>query len=391
MAYGHEGGLSMKAKNLIILSAGALMLAGCGSSGIHLFEPVKAETWVAGSTWLYVRGNLTGYSTNPSWAVSDDFKMTITSKSYGEGELHYIYEFKGLILNVGDTFKLGDSDFGQSLGYSVTTEISHYYVQAGASDNNIECAVAGTYDVYMTTNFQNKGTYNISVVKEAKDLLLKQDLEYTRTTGINLSETGLATVKAHNYFENITKNRVTYFLDGGLYMREVGGTDVNSGYYTKTSEPNKMYHFSLSGGSDTYNQAAATMANQRLDSATVGVNDFYYGAHYFHDNAATVAALFSFDVDNSNYYSAAATAGDDLVTKFMYFTAPLFTNSTGEEVVFNGIGLKDLGPTQTNFYTYTSDATLLAADANTVFGVAELTNIGSTAASVPWFSAYIAA
>lgn len=383
----------MKAKNLIILSAGALMLAGCGSSGIHLFEPVKqAETWVAGSTWLYIRGNLTAYTTNPSWAVSSDFKMDIIShKNESNADVLDYYVFKGLNLNVGDSFKAAGQDWGTlDVGYTWATDITKYYFETDA-DNNLKCTVAGTYDVYMTTHYQNTSDYKISVVKEAKDLLLKQDLEYTRTTGINLSETGLTTVKAHNYFENITKNRVTYFLDGGLYMREVGGTDVNSGYYTKTSEPNKMYHFSLSGGSDTYNQAAATMANQRLDSATVGVNDFYYGAHYFHDNAATIAALFSFDVDNSNYYSAAATAGDDLVTKFMYFTAPLFTNSTGEEVVFNGVGLKDLGPTQTNFYTYTSDATLLAADANTVFGVAELTNIGSTAASVPWFSAYIAA
>jgi hypothetical protein len=362
-------------------------------AGPAIFEPVKkAETWVAGATWLYVRGNLTAYTPNPSWDALADFKMDIvTHKDESNNDVLDYYVFKGLNLNVGDTFKAAGSDWGTlDVGYTWSTDITRYYFGTDA-DNNLKCTVAGTYDVYMTTHYQNTTNYKISVVKEAKDLLLKQDLEYTRTTGINLSESGLATVQSHNYFDCITKNRVTYFLDGGLYMREVGGTAVNSGYYTKTSEPNKMYHFTLSGGSDTYNQAAATMANTRLDSATVGVNDFYYGAHYFHDNATTIAALFAFDVDNSNYYSAAATAGADLVTKFMYFTAPLFTNSVGEEVVFNGVGLKDLGPTQTNFYTYTSDATLLSADANTVFGVAELTNIGSTSASVPWFSAYIAA
>jgi hypothetical protein len=375
---------------LFLLTLG-FVLGGCQASAkVDQIQIRKAETWVAGATWLYVRGNLTAYSPNPNWAVSDTFKMTTGTYVNSAGTTVNYYYFKGLQLNVNDEFKLACTDWGTNdMGATYLTDISKYYM---SGTNNIVCTVAGTYDVYLTCGYQNTSNYKVSVVKTAKDLLLKQDKEYTRTTTINLSADGLTTVQQNNYFNSITKNRVTYFVDGGLYMREVGGTGTNSGYYTKQSEPNSMYHFTLSGGSDTFNSSSATMANVRRDSTIKNVNDFFCGCHYFHDNAVTVGDLFTFDIDNNNYYATAAVAGDQ-VTNFSYLTAPLFTNSVNSNVTFNGIGLKDLGPTQTNFYNYVSPTgdthSIMASDANTIFSVAEITNIGATSASIPWMAGYI--
>jgi hypothetical protein len=374
----------MKAKNLIILSAGALMLAGCGSAGIHLFEPIK-NFEVGGTESLYVRGTIGGVN---HWDSGYD-AYTLT---YIDSTSAINYQFKGITFAAGDSFKIGGTAWAiAEVNYSQLLTTTHL---SSSGNSNIDVVDAGTYDVYLSTTMAAP-YWKLAVVPTAASLLAAADKNLTRTTNMYVSNDYMTgTVQQYDHFKDcITTSRVTNFVEGGLYMHTDNDT-INSGYYSKTSENsgNNMYHYTLTGGYTTnFSNESATIENQREDSKTTSVDDFFINGHYFTTNAATIGAKFSYDIVHLNYYSDSATAGDALVTDFMHFTAPLFTNYIDNEttkVTFKGLGLKDGGSEGVFYYMYTDDA-ILASGANTVFSSAKVSNIGTT--TIPFLAKYIAA
>jgi len=377
------GRLSMKARKLVILSAGALMLAGCGSAGIHLFEPIK-KTFTVGTDALYVRGTIGGVN---HWDSGYD-AYTLT---YIDNTSAINYQFKGITFAANDAFKIASIDYGAEVNYSQLLTTTHF---SGSGSSNITVTDAGTYDVYLSITLASP-EWKVAVVPTAASLLSAADKNFTRTTNMYVSNEYMSgTIQQYDHFKDcITTARVTNFVAGGLYMHTDNDT-INSGYYSKTSENsgNNMYHYNLTGGYTTnFANVSATIENEREDSKTTSVDDFFINGHYFTTNAATIGAKFSYDIVHLNYYSDSATAGDTLVADFMHFTAPLFTNYIDSEttkVTFKGLGLKDGGSEGVFYYMYTDDA-ILASGANTVFSSAKVSNIGST--TIPFLAKYIAA
>ncbi len=165
------------------------------------------------------------------------------------------------------------------------------------------------------------------------------DYNYKRSTVINwtadayneIDESGL------NAFP-FTSTRETLFIKDALYMySDVIDEVVNSGYYTRQSEPDKMRHYRIEGGKDERDVVAPLAKDTH--SGNVNVNEYYVNLHTINANIATFAPLFTYDEVRELWSSKALTANAltlkdlnsedtlvDLETTFMYFTAPTYTN-----------------------------------------------------------------
>ncbi|MCI2068107.1 MAG: hypothetical protein LKJ88_00815 [Bacilli bacterium] len=356
----------------------ATLLSGCAGSVETVNMNIKKASSFSLGEDIYLKSGGNG------WTESETSKLTYNSTATVP------YSLLGVTFAANEEFKLHAKNSDNWIGVNCTTEVTaRHFTTANASDPyaNFKTVDAGTYDVYFTSNYQSTGAWKVFVVKSAATLLAAQDLNYTRTTEIKATTEYFTELTAKNYFTSITRNRTTEFIDNGLYMHDTTGTTTNSGYYTRKNEDSgvNMYHYTLAGSSDNRTVASTLIENERRDSTTKNTNDFFANGHYFHDNAAAIGALMTFDFNNFNYYLP-LTGNETYVTQFMYFTAPLFTNPTDAPITFNGAGIKDVGTT-ISYYIYSSDATKLDASANTVFAQADITNIGTT--TIPFLDKYI--
>lgn len=376
----------MKFRNLLILSGASALLSGCMMAWPAIFEPVK-KAFTVGTDALYVRGTIGGVNHWDSGYAS--YQLT-----YIDSTSSINYQLKGITFAADDQFKIASADYGAEVNYGQMLTTTHFAQGDGSGAYNIKVVDAGTYDIYLSLTIASP-TWKVAVVPTASSLLSAADKNFTRTTNMYVSnEYMTGTIQQYDHFKDcITTSRVTNFVAGGLYMHTDNDT-INSGYYSKSSENggNNMYHYSLTGGYTTnFSSVDATIENQREDSTTTSVDDFFTNCHYFTANAATIGAKFSYDIVHLNYYSDSATAGEGLIGDFMRFTAPLFTNYIDDEttkVTFKGLGLKDGGSEGVFYYMYTDDA-ILASGANTVFSSAKVSNIGTT--TIPFLAKYIAA
>jgi hypothetical protein len=360
----------MKKSWMRVLSL-ALLLTGCRNSGAVLSGLAVKKNFALGND-LYLRGTFN------SWETPEAGKLTYQEGSPAKVTYRTTYTFAQ-----NDCFKVASSDWSASVNADQLMPISRLNFEnantyQSSSDNNIRCLNAGTYDVLLSTTNDTTGKWWLSLVRSATQLLENQDLNYTRTTAISASASAWSAIQSDNRYSSITVNRTTEFIDHALYMHSIDDS-TNSGYYTPASTPNDLYHYVLKDGADYRNTASEEITSVRHDSTTLGVNDFFMNGHYFHDHSATVAPVFTFDFDNGNYYATAAAAGATLVQNWMYFTAPLFTNSSVTPIAFLGIGLKDCGNGEVKFYLYADNTMVSGGD--TVFAVADITAVGTTVLS----------
>lgn len=363
----------MKTK-LVGLFCLATLLSGC-AGGVETVNMNIKKAYTLGSD-IYLESDKKGWTTNEA------YKFTYTASNTVP------YSLLNVTFAADEEFKLYCN--GDWAGINCTTDVTaRHFTTANSNDAyaNFKTVDAGTYDIYFTSNYQSTGAWKVFVIKSAATLLAAQDLNYTRTTEIKATTDYFTELTAKNYFTSITRNRTTEFIDDGLYMHDTTGTTTNSGYYTRKNEASgvNMYHYTLAGSSDNRTVESTLIENERRDSTTKNTNDFFANGHYFHDNAAAIGALMSFDFNNFNYYMPIA-GNETYVTQFMYFTAPLFTNPADAPITFNGAGIKDVGTT-ISYYIYSSEATKLDTGANTVFAQADITNIGTT--TIPFLNKYI--
>jgi hypothetical protein len=361
----------MGKKTFIGLLAAALLLGNGGAvlaGGQTLaYKGARLQRAFTLGDGIYLESSVKG------WSTSEDYKFTYTSTDT------IPYKLLGVSMAADEEFKIYCN--GNWAGVNCTNEATAlHFTTANASDSyaNFKTVDAGTYDFYFTSNYQSSGAWKVFVIRSAATLLAEQDLNYTRTTQIKASDTYFSEVTSHNYFASITKNRTTEFIDEGLYMHVTDDQYTNSGYYTRKNETSghNLYHYTLDA-LDNRLLETASITNERLDSAIEDTNSFFINGHYFHDHAATIGALMSYDFNAFNYYLPNTLANRDYITNWMYFTAPLFTNPQDAIITFNGAGLKDTGA-GVSYYLYSDEATKLASDAGTVFSQADISAIGST-------------
>ncbi len=152
---------------------------------------------------------------------------------------------------------------------------------------------------------------------------------YTRDTDINLNEEAFARAKAKNKFA-FTLQRTTLWIDQGLYMYSTDGT-VNSGYFTNSTEANKMYHYNINGGI-TNIADSSKVQNVAFSSDIVGgMNAFFIDMCKFHDNASSYSALFT-NTANNTWESTDL----DMINYFLAFCASCYTNTEAWDVDGNG-------------------------------------------------------
>lgn len=368
------GGKNMRRKTLILWGS-VLLLSGCVSPQIVAKPLLRA--FVSGTDEVYLLGD------KNSWTSSAEYRFTYSASDAVP------YKLASIPFAADEEFKLYcGTDWA---GYNCTSSItSLHFTSANSNDPyaNFKTKDAGVYDLYFTANYQNGGRWKVFAILSAESLLKQQDLNYTRTTEIKATVDYFTQIQDKNLYACITKNRTTEFIDNGLYMHDTTGTSTNSGYYTRLHENGgvNLYHYNLSEGSDYRTNADATLSNERLDSSTVTTNDFFINAHYFNSNATTIGALMQFDFDHFNYYLP-ANGNESLMTLFMYFVAPLFTNPSEAPIVFSGAGLKDTGAKTLSFYLYSSESNKLESGAETVFARADITGVGTT--TIPFLPRYI--
>jgi hypothetical protein len=119
-----------------------------GGSGGDSSSSSSSSTGVG----YYVRGTAVG-----GWDVAENYQFAASSDTNNLGEL------LGVTLSVGE-FKIANADWSKSWGWSYKNQDEsedHQVVQGGAkanfskasgTDGNIKCDVAGTYNLYLTTN-----------------------------------------------------------------------------------------------------------------------------------------------------------------------------------------------------------------------------------------------
>lgn len=375
--------------SLLLIITFSLFLVACGGNNNYgagmkrnaaakqkIREPLnEISEYSYGVTPIYLRGVINGDNHWDSGYQSYQFEY--------ENGLSYEFSLKGIVLQAGDEFSIGSSDWGFQYGVGKLTQHTRDYLYFGAVNNNwgendnIKCYSSGVYDIYCRYNHNYSGQYSVEIALSASYLLsMTNKNNFTRSTQINLTAEGYQDLVENNsYFGEFYTQRTTLFIDNALYMHN-STNGVNSGYYTPKGT-NEMWHYTIDGGYENLACGNSYITNQRKDSSSVNTNDWYVNGKYFSTNASSIASLMSYDYDHHNYYSTSNTLFHD----FMFFTAPVFTNGkdfNGNDVVsFTGVGLKDL-KNSVGYYLYADGYKYLSDGANTVFSQAILTNIGTT-------------
>ncbi len=131
-----------------------------------------------------------------------------------------------------------------------------------------------------TADIGNRKQTTRSNTVSLSELIESVDTNYTRTTQMFFTSVAYDTISQKNRFP-FTQSRTTLWISHGLYMHN-STTDVNSGYYSKSSEGySKMYHYRLEGGYVNYDSSTASLSENAY-SAKGDMNDFFINLHYMH-------------------------------------------------------------------------------------------------------------
>lgn len=227
------------------------------------------------------------------------------------------------------------------------------------------------------------------VYQSAEEILSAADTNYTRTSLTYFSAEAYSSLLPHNRFDCFTQSRKTLWTAHALYMHNES-TQINSGYL---DQANSLYHFRLHNGlQDIAKSDASLVENLRRDyvseEASFTLHDFFMGSHYFKTNAASLASSFAPVEGKSGVY---ASSDSSLFQSFLYFCAPLYTNS---EVVagtpflsFSKVEIVDLADGSYQYNLYANESEKLT-QSNGLFAVATISAIGTT--SLPIIDAYFA-
>jgi hypothetical protein len=181
-----------------------------------------------------------------------------------------------------------------------------------------------------------------------------------------------------------TQTKTTLWINHGLYMHN-STTDVNSGYYSKSSEDYaNMYHYKIEGGYVNYDNASIKLLENSF-SAKGDTNDFFINLHKIHTLGDKYAAKFT-NTENNTWESENA----NVLSDFLAFTASCYTNpisdwdnnaQTPDEtyLTFDKAVIRYLsnGDYEYALYVKEKDATKIN-NSNLKFAVAIIFNVGTT-------------
>lgn len=224
---------------------------------------------------------------------------------------------------------------------------------------------------------------------------------YTRVTAINwTSDAYNAIVTSGLNTYPFTSTRTTLFIENGLYMYD-DVEAVNSGYYTKNSQSDVMYHFALEAGKDARNNADAAFSDDSY-SGGVDVDEYYVGMHTINSNLDTFTALFTHESTKQGVITWSSTSLSEtamtlknlgnvdeaytLEKAMMYLTAPCYTNPVigeGEQPYFTFKEVKIIynSAGELIFKLYANETAQLNEDSG-LFATATISNPGTTIAAL---------
>lgn len=328
-------------KNKLFILFPILLVSSCSSPLIVLNNKIRTLRSIKDED-LYLVSNFTDFQ------IDEIYKLKKAPTNYTN---EYDFYLTNVNFSINDEFYIVNSS--GEIKYHKEHLYNTIYCSNKLETNNILLKRSGNLDIYIDTD-----SSKLEVISSAFSILKRQDLNYIRKTVLNLTNSKFLEIKEVNYFKEITAERITHFIDNGLFMT-TSDYSINSGYYSP-KDTNMMYHYNVKTSAAMYDNPNGTIENVRLDSTTKNVNDFFINGHYFYENAIEFAQTFKFNMIDQVFYSTYS----ELIEPYIAFTAPLLVIDENVNFTFNKVGLVDLTPTKSQFRLYSTSTEYLKDTAN---------------------------